>query len=168
MSGLILLSVLAIWGFVSFSLAKLIVKQIANPNIKLGANITLVALVFIAPVSDDIIGGVQFRSLCHDNAVVSVDEKKAKGKSVFFDSQHTDLKNYILKINNYHVNYRDIDTGEVVLSWNEYRAKGGWLSRLIGFPSGNPPYTFDGTCYPKDAFGRKSIFDRLQIKQVKK
>lgn len=163
MSGLILLFILCAWGFASYSLAKLIAQPIKTPNIKTGVNIALLVLIFIAPVADDIIGGFQFRALCRESAVITIDEEKARGKSVLGDSKNIALTSYMLPINNRHAIYRDTDTKEILLSWNEYRAKGGWLSRLIGFPQGSPPYTFNGVCYPKEAFGRKNIFDRLDI-----
>ena len=164
MSGLILLFILCVWGAASFFLAKFIAKPIKNDGIQTGAIITLAALLFVAPVTDDIIGGFQFRALCSESAIITIDEEKARGKSVLGDSKNIALTSYILPINNRHAIYRDIDTKEVLLSWNEYRAKGGWLSRLIGFPQGSPPYTFNGVCYPKEAFGRKNIFDRLDIR----
>lgn len=166
MSGLILLIVLAIWGFASFSLARLIVKPIASSIVKKGVNIALVALIFIAPVADDIVGGVQFRSLCGEGAVIKVDENKAKGKTVYLEDVTTEMiDGFIIPIEKQNWSYRDVNNNELLLTWGYYHAQGGWLSRLIGFPQGSPPYTFNGSCYPKEAFGGKSIFDRLNIKK---
>lgn len=168
MSGIIILFVLGTWGVISYFFVKLALWRVKDSDIKIFTNIFLSALIFIVPVTDDIIGGFQFRALCKENAVLKINEDNAKGKSVFLEGQNFELHQFIVPIDNYHLNYRDVETNEVILSWNEYRAQGGWLSRLINFPQGSPPYTFNGVCYPENVFGRKNIFDRLNIKQVGK
>jgi len=165
MSGLIALVVLFIWGFICYQLSKLLMKKIASPIAKNFGIGFLLLLFFLLPVADDIIGGFQFRSLCKEDARMFIDEGKAKGTTVYFVGNDVELFGYILPITKKTWSYKDAHTKEVVISWNEYRAKGGWLSHVIGFPQGNPPYTFNGVCYPVDS--GSAIFDKLNIKKLK-
>ena len=166
MGGLILLFILCAWGAASFFLAKFIVKPIKNDGIQAGAIIVLAAMIFIVPLADDIIGGFQFRALCAEGTKIVVDANKARGKTVFLeDISDENISNLLIPITKQTWTYKDVNTNERLLSWNYYHAKGGWLSRLIGFPQGSPPYTFNGSCYAKDAFGEQNIFDRLGIKK---
>lgn len=41
-------------------------------------------------------------------------------------------------------------TGEIVIKRKKFRARGGWLSRMISFNSVTGPYTFDGVCGVKN------------------
>lgn len=162
MSGLIILVVLGIWGFVSYSLARMIGTGIKNEKIKIISNCALMTLVFIAPVADDIAGGFQFRALCDKGAVLNIDEQKAKDKTVVYQRvKDRHLTSYIVPILERYWSYKDIESEEILVSWRTYEAQGGWLSRAIGFPQGSPPYTFDGKCYTKNARG--SIFKKLNI-----
>lgn len=168
MSGLILLFVLGVWGFASYSLARLIVGSIKISNVRVVAHGVLMVLLFLAPVADDIVGGFQFRALCGEGAIIRVEENKARGKTVYLEDIVTEnIKGFLIPIKKQIWSYRDINSNESLLVWNYYHAQGGWLSRLIGFPQGSPPYTFNGSCYPKDAFGRQNIFKKLNIKKDK-
>ena len=167
MSGLILLFILGVWGFASYSLARLIVGSIKNSNVRVAAHGVLMVLLFLAPVADDIIGGFQFRALCRDEAIFVIDIEKAKGATVVtLPNRDTELTDYILPIKKRYWEYKNVVTGETLISWNDFYAKGGWLSRTIGFPQGSPPYTFNGVCLSKDGFDYN--FKKHNIKIVDK
>ncbi|QEY15520.1 hypothetical protein D0C16_05760 [Cellvibrio sp. KY-GH-1] len=87
------------------------------------------------------------------NAVLTVDEKNIRGKTVVYQRVKDQYLNmYIIPILERNWSYKDAVTDEIVISWRSYEATGGWLSRLIGFPEGSPPYTFNGSCLAKDGF----------------
>ena len=162
MSGLILLFILCAWGFASYSLAKFIAQPIQNISLKAGVNIALLILIFIAPIADDIVGGFQFRKMCNENArfVINIE----KGKEVYLeDIPDENISNLLIPIRKQTWLYKDTDTEDVLISWNDFYAKGGWLSRAIGFPEGSPPYTFNGSCIVKN--GHDFDFEKHNIKK---
>jgi hypothetical protein len=117
-------------------------------------------------VADDIIGGFQFRALCKQGYAPAYDEAVAKGKVVFLkDTQDKEIQNALIPIHEESWEYADHLTGETILKWKEYHARGGWLSRLIGFPQGSPPYTFNAACSSEGNF---ALLKRLNMKTVKR
>lgn len=162
MSGLIALFVLGVWGLIVYFASFYVVKKITVKSIKISAQIAVAVLLFIIPVADDIMGGFQFRSVCSKESVLVVDEEKVKGKTVVsMGAKDSKLVNYILPITKLNFSYKDFHTNEILISWNDFRAEGGWLSHAIGFSEGHPPYTFNGYCYPENS-GSK-IFKKLNI-----
>ncbi len=162
MSGLIILFILGWWGTASFFLARFIVKPIKHTEMKVGVNIVLAAFLFIVPVLDDIIGGFQFRGICHQNANVVIDEDKARGKTVVYQNATAEkIKNSIVPIRQKSFTFKDKGSNELLISWVELDADGGWLSRLLNVSSTTYPYTFNGSCQPENSGG--SLFKKLNI-----
>lgn len=162
MSGLIFLIFLAIWGVGVFFLVKLIVKPIANSNIKLGMNISLIALIFIAPVADEIVGGVQFRLLCNEQLKFVVNRTEFKDRVVVYQEvENKKYNNYMVPIVESYESYRALNSNELVIGWNVFRAEGGLLSRSLNLFESDKPYTFSGICIsPK---WKKSVFADFNI-----
>ena len=58
----------------------------------------LFAVLLIAPVMDEIIGGFQFRAMCIPENLLIYDEKKVRGKTVTTKSPSTETVYKILPI----------------------------------------------------------------------
>jgi len=165
MIGLIALAILSFWGFVSYKLSDFLVKKIKSNAVKYGVQTTLCVLLFLVPVADDIAGGFQFRALCNTEAVLMVDEEKARGKNLTsIGAKDSELIGYILPITKFYFSYKDLATGETVVSWNYFIARGGWLSRTLNILGSDAPYTFNGNCAPEN--GGSKIFKKLNIKVI--
>ncbi len=163
MIGLIALFILIVWGIVAFGLAKLLVIPIKSYNSKIVVSVILTGIFFIAPVTDEIIGGFQFRELCKSSSKIIYDEKTARNKTVVYQkARDRKINEYFLPITERYWSYKDVNTGEILVSWKTYDADGGWASHLIGFPEGgSSPYTFNGHCAPA---GWWEVLGKLNIK----
>lgn len=163
MAGLALLALITLWGFICYQLSKFLMKKIANPIAKNFGIGFLLLLFFLVPVADDIAGGFQFRALCKENAVMQVESEKLKGKTVIsLGAKSSSITDYLIPIKIQHWSYKDVQSEEILISWNDLHAEGGWLSHIIGFPEGSPPYTFDGSCYAEG--GLDYVYNNSEFK----
>lgn len=153
MAGLFLLAILSLWILICLLITRFIFKNTEKKYIKKIFIPIVFLLILTAPVMDEIIGGFQFRALCNKNSLLIFDEEKIKGKTVIYQRVRDNyIYQYLIPVLERNWSYKDISTGEIVISWKSYEAKGGWLSHFIGFPQGSPPYTFDGYCSSKEGF----------------
>ena len=167
MGGIILLVVLSIWIFLANVIAKYLLSkiQLEPGKKKTFAHIGLFILVFIAPVADDIIGGFQFRAMCSEGGVPIYVKEEVQGKTIKYQSSGWEyLNNTIIPIREITINWVDPETDKVLFSYKDYKAKGGLLSRFIGFPEGSPPYTFNASC----GNGNRSLLTSLKVKRLYK
>jgi hypothetical protein len=153
MIGLLALLFFVLWGFIAYKISEFLTKKMKTEKYKKLTVTVLGVFIFFVPVADDIIGGFQFRALCKEKAVLTVDEQNIRGKTIVYQRVRDQYLNmYIIPILERNWTYKDADADEIVISWKSYEATGGWLSRLIGFPEGSPPYTFNGSCLAKEGF----------------
>ncbi len=167
MGGLIIVFVLCIWILLANVIAKFFLSRIKlEAGIKKRlAHIGFFVLVFIAPVADEIIGGFQFRAMCAPDNLLIYDADKVRGASV----QYKDVPSYsvddmILPVRVTQGEWVNPDSGEVLITHRIFYSSGGWLSRLIRFPEGNSPLTFNGQCDLREYY---ELFDKLNIKELK-
>lgn len=162
MIGLMALFFVVLWvifsGFVSF----LITKKISSDGYKTVVMLILFSILFVAPIVDDILGGVQFRLLCSNDSVAYVNVEKSRNKELFEYSNEAVMSGYILPTKQHEFFFKDKATNEVVVSWRRYESSGGWLSRAINFNSSDAPFTFTGSCRPN--YSGMSIVKDLNIK----
>ncbi len=163
MSGIILLLVLVAWGFGAARLTGFVVRKMKNGVKKFLVSRVLFVLVFIAPVADDIAGGFQFRALCTPENMLVYDEDGVRNKEVVPNQAVVRTINKIIPIRELTQEWLDSVDEKVLIMHKMYHAKGGWLSRSIGFPQGSPPYTFDGSCDSKEYY---EIFGELNITKI--
>ena len=141
--------------------------------------------IFLFPIADEIVGWFQFNNLCTEKDTLIYDKNKVYGKSVVrrdipLDSNWTmstkiDINkskgiaiytlNKAIPIVVTTTQWEDSETGELLITYRWLQAKGGWLSHLIGFPQGSPPYIFDGRCSSREYY---ELFESLNVNRVKK
>lgn len=163
MSGIILLLVLAAWVYVAKKLSRFFVREMHAGTKKNAVTIVLFVLLFIAPVADEIAGGFQFRALCTPENMLVYDESKVRNKKVVTKESIVKTINKIIPIRELTREWLDPANGQVLITHKMYHAKGGWLSRTIGFPQGSPPYTFNGSCSSKEYY---ELFEKLNITKI--
>jgi hypothetical protein len=121
----------------------------------------------VAPITDEIIAGFHFRSLCKEKAVVNIDIDKAKGKVlsphiIGNPNRHKTIES-LVPISETSYDYYDPETREIVLSYKTLSAKGGWFIRSLGTSNSSKPLLFTSFCAPADRF---SVFVKYKIKKV--
>jgi len=177
MSGLLLLFVFGLWVVFVTWLTKSLIRAMQPGLFKRIVHLMLFSMLLIVPVADDIVGGFQFRALCRQGYPPVYDEAKARDKTVklkevpvrilnqkpYLDIPRKYIDYTIIPIREDSWEYVDHITGETLLSWKEYHAKGGWLSRVTGFPQDSPPYTFNGVCSTHSNF---PVLKKLNIKEL--
>jgi hypothetical protein len=153
MAGLIFVALLIGWFFVARWVAKLLTQRIGNTALRRVSMVTIIVVMFILPVADEIIGGFQFRALCSEHAVLKIDAQKIKGRTVRTVSEPENGTYTIgtaVRIYYYRMSYRDIETNEELASYSRYVAKGGWLIKLLSGSNAMTPLTFYDTCTPEN------------------
>jgi hypothetical protein len=165
MSVIFLIIIVAAWFFAVKSLTGAITSTMKSGIIKKTTYIFLFTFLFLLPVADDIIGGFQFRALCTPENKLIYDAEKVRGKTVKTKDSTTHTLDKIIPIRVLTREWYDADTGEILITHKMYKAKGGWLSQLIGFPGGSHPYTFDGSCSSKEYY---ELFGKLNITRIEK
>ncbi|MBU1393472.1 MAG: hypothetical protein KJ856_10450 [Gammaproteobacteria bacterium] len=129
-------------------------------NKKKIVQVTCFIFIFFMPVADDIAGGIQFRKLCAENTAVFIDYENARNATIQLVRQDDKIINKIIPIREDVRDWVDSRTGKTLIKYTYLNARGGWLSHLVGFPQGSPPYTFDGSCGAKKPV---SIMEKLNI-----
>ena len=163
MSGIILISILVVWFFIVKVLARLCVIKMQPSTKKTNTHIILFILIFIVPFADDIVGGFQFRAMCTPKNLLVYDPEKVRGRSVTPRDVPFQIINKIIPIHVSTGQWEDAETGELLITYKIFRAKGGWLSRLIGFPQGSPPYTFNGYCSSKEYY---QLYEKYNVTKI--
>jgi hypothetical protein len=153
LGGIIFFGILIIWLVISLKLARILVNRLNPKRARTFVLIALSLLVFITPVADEIIGGFQFGVVCLQERKIIYNEESIRNRSLLYSSsERTSVTSIFVPIEKKVTDWKDADTGRVVMQQVEFFAKGGWLSRSLAFNAVTRPYTFIGTCGTKEQF----------------
>jgi NhaP-type Na+/H+ and K+/H+ antiporter len=152
MTGILLFIVIGLWLWVCILVTRPLFpsSQIRPWRGLAGAAVFIVLLVL--PVSDEIVGGFQFRALCEKNAVFHLTAQKLEGRMTKFSANPANqiVSGTAIPIYDSGIEYTDTQSGEVVLKFHSYVAKGGILIRTLGISESNSPITMGlHTCSPE-------------------
>lgn len=148
MIGLLFWCFVALWLIGARWLARRITTGMQRGAARIAAMGGLIVLFIVLPLSDEIVGGVQLRALCRQNAMPTVDVERTRGRKVRVrtDPANKDVDGTWVRILYSHSSYRDIETDVELFSSHRYVANGGWLIRVLSSDSGVAPLTFESTC----------------------
>jgi hypothetical protein len=134
MAGIIFWFIFGLWLWGSFALAKSSTKRMPVGAWRSLATLLAAVLIFLLPLVDEIVGGVQFRALCERAEANKADGERIKGMTVrsFIDPLSQAVAGTAVKIYYSRVSYRDVNTNEEVASYTTYNANAGWLVRALG------------------------------------
>ena len=163
MSGIILLLILAAWFYAVKKIAAFFISKMQPSTKKTVIHKLIFVFIFILPIVDDIICEFQFRSMCTPENLLIYEPEKLRGKSVISRDVPLQTINKIVPVRVSTGQWEDSETGELLITYRIYRAKGGWLSRFIGFPQGSPPYTFNGYCSSKEYY---ELFQKFNVTKI--
>ena len=90
MSGLFFFFVIGVWALIALSLGIKIPKWLGVTRHRTVASGVLVALIFLAPVADEIIAYPQMQTLCAAGGYeLAMTEKEAYGRTIYYTSHST-------------------------------------------------------------------------------
>jgi hypothetical protein len=155
MTGLLLIAVVAGWLFVAWWIAKKATAKITASGKKTALRVGITALLMALPLTDEIVGGFQFRALCSEGAVLKIDAEKIRGRTVRLvidpPSNAEVLPGKALKISHSYFRFLDISSGEELASYHQYLVNGGWLIRSLGISGNNSPLIISpSACSPRN------------------
>ena len=170
-----LVPVIGIWLFIAISLGTRIPKWLGVTRYQAASKVAVVALIFVAPVADEIIAYPQFRALCKTSKLYELapgmDEKSAHGRTVYYAQIRTTelLWPPTVKVSRLDLYYLDSSTREPVLHSRGFNATQGLLAAPAG-SSGDKMAVLLGGCgsriEPYDSMGLSARFGRLNLKKV--
>lgn len=153
MGGLIVFAVLGLWIWVCIAITRWCARRVRLRTARILIAPILFLAIFALPVVDELIARPQFNALCKKGAVLKIDAEKIKGRRVrvVIEPSQKPVGGTAIPILFSHYSLRDVRTDEELAAYDSYLARGGFMSRLTGFPGGNSPWTFDRPgCSPPD------------------
>ena len=168
MTSILLIIVALAWLWFALVLARWTTQRIKSPTTKASAAIAVFPLVLLAPISDEIVGGFQFRALCDTNADFRIGVSKPEGRVTRFSSSPSNevVPGKAIAILHSGIQYTDIQTNEVVVSFDKYAAKGGVFIRTLGIFESNSPITMGrSSCSPEQVRG-ESVHRTMKFRVV--
>jgi len=154
MIGIIVLTLLVTWIWLSKKIASGIMQLIAGDKVTPFARVLLQAFIIIIPFIDEIVGRIQFQQLCASEAVVwiSPDIKKVIAAHEG-DSGISPRRGYIFPIREQVSIYLDAYTSEPFYKFKAFHTPGGWVMRS-GLNLGN-----SSSCWPEKWTSGQNGFD---------
>ena len=156
MSGLFLIAVVALWVWLVFKMSKVVTSWIAQGLWRWPVAALMFLVLLLLPVIDEIVGGFQFRALCEKNAVFRMGVEKPEGRVTreSINPSNEVVSGTAITIYDTGIQYTDVQSGELVVKFHRYVAKGGALIRMLGISEGNAPITMGrSSCSPTQARG---------------
>ena len=122
-------------------MAHAITWRISSTALRATAAIVVFSALLVLPVLDEIIGVSQFSQLCQKGASFRIGVEQTEGRSTKFSASPSNslVDGTAIPMYHTHVRYTDIRTGETVVEFDRYVAKGGLLIQALGISEGNSP-----------------------------
>ena len=154
MAGIRFLLVVGTWLVIAGFLTRFLTRGIKSDFRRVLAGTGTFLALLALPMADEIIGGFQFRALCREGAVPEYDEAKARGRTVDMRQiPHPEVKNVMttpsrkvfapIPVTEKTIDWFDVSTKDVGVSYKAYSAKSGWLIRALGISNNDSPLTID-------------------------
>ena len=156
MTSLLLLLLVSLWLWACVALTRALLRRLPRKTWRPLLAMPLFLTLAAAPVGDEIVGAIQFHALCRDNAIFRVNVQNPEGRITRYSAKPANerVSGTVIEILDTGVKYVDIATGEVVVTFHKYVAKGGWLIRALGVFQSNAPLTIgQPTCSPEQRLG---------------
>jgi hypothetical protein len=156
MTGIFLIVLVAIWLWACVAMTRAVTRRIPASAWRALTALMIFLAMLISPVIDEIVGGFQFRALCEKNAVLQIGVEHPEGRTTRFSADPTNaiVPGTVIPIYDTGVNYTDVATGERVVAFHKYVAKGGVLIQNLGISESNSPITMGRHfCSPENIRG---------------
>lgn len=168
MTGLLLLLLLVLWLVIDYWLVRPITRRLPAKWWRIPAGALLYVVLIALPLVDEIVGAAQFERLCKDNLAIHIDEKDARGKTVYLaDLPDIQVQGTWVPVRLQRWRYLDATTDAPVVTYNMLYATGGWLIRALSISEGDVPLIFKSYCGPNRE-ERANVFRDLAITKVRR
>lgn len=167
MMGLYFTGVVIAWLALLWWVTGLLTQRLARWKRELGR---VLAFIFLAPLplADELIGKYQFQYLCAQHSDIAVDRTSLSGRFVYSAPLPSSaVRRTSIPVQLDSRRFLDFNTGRTVISYNQLRASGGVLVRVLGFSEANAPLLFKGVCGPGNQEALNEVFADLDIQAVK-
>ena len=156
MSGIFLILVVGLWLWACIAMTRGLLRRWKGRVWAMPAACVAFTALLVAPVSDEIVGGFQFRALCEKNAVLKFGVEQPEGlvtKLVIAPTNEIVPWTAIV-IRRSRFEYFEAGSDRLVVAFDRYSAKGGYFVRALGISQGNAPLTLGSpSCSPESARG---------------
>ena len=139
MTGILLLIVVGAWLWVCIVIARGLMRRLGTNPWRWLLGPVVFATLLIAPVADEIVGGIQFKAMCEREAVLKIDAEKVRGRTLKQVGVQSFPANTVLRIERWQNSFVEAKSGEEMASYVWLRASGGWLIRALQISEGNAP-----------------------------
>lgn len=163
MIGLYVLFLVVVWFVVVCVIVTVSVRKLPLGRWRAPVGLLAGAILFPLPMIDEIVGGIQFKRLCEDNAAIWVDRKSARGRVVFrADIPRQQIKGTWIPVVKTEWQFVDVKSGETVVSYSTFDAGPGFF-RISG-----GPLLFRGYCAPGGHVNPRQLLDDLGVRRVER
>lgn len=159
MTGFFLFAVIGVWVWICLRITRLLFRSYPDRPRRKWLSRSVLALLLLLPVADEIVGGFQFRALCNENAKFRLGVSNPEGRvaRIVIDPSNEVVKNTAITIFHSNVSYFDVSTNEMIVVFDRYVAKGGVFIRLLGISEKNAPITMNSSfCSPTNEQGESA------------
>lgn len=146
MIGILFFVAIAVWLVVAVLLSKRVPRWLGITKYTTAASLLLFPLVLTAPIADELIGRWQFSRLCEREAVVTLSPDWGRVKRARHNNNPiAEIGGYVIPVRAQRVEYVDVDTGKLFLTYKAFHTYGGFLFGRLGLGLGQST-----SCWPKD------------------
>jgi len=153
MIGLYFFFLLIVWICLAGWLSTRITRKLPDSPRRYFIRLVLFAVLLPLPLIDEIIGKWQFERLCQENSTVYI-APDAKGRTVYLADMLSDevVKGALVPIRTQKWQHVDATTGEIIVSYNNLQARGGWFIRTFFGGLATRPLLFKGSFQPPNLY----------------
>ena len=139
MTGILLLVVVGLWLLACIAITLALMRRLGTRPWRWLVGPVVFAALLIAPVADEILGGIQFKAMCERQAVLKIDAEKVRGRTLKRLWVESFPANTVLRVRRVTYQLLDVGNGEEVGKYATLSVGGGWLIRTLGISEGNAP-----------------------------
>ncbi|WP_394781916.1 hypothetical protein [Undibacterium sp.] len=168
MTGIFLFLVMCIWFVVALTLAFKVSGCFFNSWKRALVCCVMFLVMLPLPLVDEFLAKDQFKTLCEAHTNLIFDPQSAAGKTIYLVGpidQNIDRTWVPMRLAEWR--FREVNTNELVASFEIAYAKAGILGRSLGLTQTPSPFLFNGYCEPPGRDTMSTTFNKLEIRQVK-
>jgi hypothetical protein len=166
MIGIFFFTVLGLWLWVCLALARALMRRLGRRPWRYFVGLAAFIVLLVAPVADEIAGGMQFRALCEREAVLTIDAEKVRGRTLKRFGVKLPAVDAVVDIERWRESFVDAISGEELISFVWLRVSGGRFVRALHISEGNEPLLIHpSTCDPGRSVRWEKVYGFVLINE---
>lgn len=167
MTGLLLLGVLGVWVVMVLAAVLVTFRKLPNRLWRVPLIAVLLFALIPLPLADELIGSQQLRALCAENGPKEEQFAGAQGMTLYEHLEgNLPVSNQVLATTAFKWTLQDRINPDVVVSFVDYRVKGGWFVRMLNISETNAPLIFHSGCWRHGKESFQGWLDKYRIQVV--